>query len=56
MKSALRFYEKLVRDLEEYRFLIKPYNTCVANKMVWDKHLTASWNVDDLKISCVHKK
>ena len=50
LKSAVLFYEKLVGDLEAYRFKI---NQCVANKMVGRKQLTVFWNVDDLKMSFV---
>ena len=53
LKSALLFYEKLVGDLEAYRFRINPYDPCVANKMICGKQLTVCWHVEDLKISCV---
>ena len=39
LKTALRFYEKLVGDLEAYRFRINPYGLCVANGMVGGKQL-----------------
>ena len=39
-KSALIFFEKLVRHLEEYGFKTNPYNPCVSNKMVDGKQLT----------------
>jgi hypothetical protein len=32
MRSALLFYKKLQRELEEYRMRINPYDMCVANK------------------------
>ena len=53
LKSALLFYEKLVGNLEAYRFRINPYDPCVANKMIGGKQLTVCWHVDDLKISCI---
>ena len=34
LDSALRFYEKLVVDLEGYGFTIKPYDPCVANATI----------------------
>ena len=37
LKSALLFYDKIVRDLETYGFRINPYNPCVANKMMGGK-------------------
>ena len=53
LKSALLFYEKLVVDLESYGFKKKPYNPCVAKKMIGGKQLTVCWHVEDQKISCV---
>ena len=55
LKSALLFYEKLVKDLGAYGFEINPYDPCVANKMVNGKQLTITWHVDDLKISHVNR-
>jgi hypothetical protein len=34
LRSALLFYKKLVADLEGDRFVINPYNPCVANKTI----------------------
>jgi hypothetical protein len=34
LRSALLFYKKLVKDLEDYRFEINPYDPCVANMMI----------------------
>ena len=34
LRSALLFYQKLVRDLEVFGFKINPYDPCVANKIV----------------------
>ena len=53
LKSALEFYNKLRMDLEENRFVVNPYDTCVANKMVNGKQMTIIWHVDDLKVSHV---
>jgi hypothetical protein len=30
MRSILLFYRKLQKELEEYRFVVNPYNPCVA--------------------------
>ena len=54
LKSALRFYKELVKDLEKYGFEINPYDPCVANKMINRKQMTVTWCVDDLKVS--HKE
>ncbi len=42
-------YNKLVADLEGDRFVMNPYDPCVANKMVNRKQMTVCWHVDDLK-------
>ena len=56
MKSALDFYNKLRKDLENVGFKINPYDPCVANKMVNGKQITVIWHVDDLKVSHVDPK
>ena len=33
MRASLLFYWILQRELEDYRFIVNPYNPCVANKM-----------------------
>jgi hypothetical protein len=35
-------------------FEIKPYDWCVANKMIDGKQCTVLWHVDDLKISHIN--
>ena len=54
--SAMLFYKKLVKDLQNYGFVVNPYDPCVANKDVNGKQLTVSWHVDDLKSSHVDSK
>eukprot|EP00956_Cyclotella_meneghiniana_P026461 scaffold57247_cov37-Cyclotella_meneghiniana.AAC.7 len=54
LRSALLFYLRLVKDLNEYGFELNPYDPCVANKIVDGTQMTVVWHVDDLKIS--HKK
>ena len=53
IRAARLFWEKLTRKLLEWGFVINPYDSCVANKMVNGKQLTVVWHVDDLKISHV---
>jgi hypothetical protein len=53
LRSALLFYKKLVKDLENYGFEINPYDPCVANMMIDGKQMTVIWHVDDLKVSHV---
>ena len=56
LQSALLFYRKLCRDLENVGFVVNPYDPCVANKMVEGSQLTVVWHVDDMKISHQKKK
>ena len=50
LKSALKFYVKVVEDLKQEGFELNPYDGCVANKLADGKHQTACWHVDDLKL------
>ena len=51
LRSALLFYLKLVKDLEDFGFTINPFDPCVANKTVNGSQMTVTWHVDDLKVS-----
>jgi hypothetical protein len=51
LRSALLFYNKLVANLEDDGFVLNPYDSCVANKVVDGKQMTVCWHVDDLKVS-----
>ena len=51
LESALKFYERLRKDLEEAGFKVNPYDPCVANKIVNGTQMTVTWHVDDLKVS-----
>ena len=51
LQSALLFYKKLKKDLEEIGFEFNPYDPCVANMMVRGEQLTVTFHVDDLKAS-----
>jgi len=54
MRASLLFYRKLRKELEDFGFMVNPYDPCVANKDVEDgKQLTVIWHVDDLLASCV---
>eukprot|EP00804_Cyclotella_cryptica_P030821 CCRYP_015076-RE/>CCRYP_015076-RE protein AED:0.49 eAED:0.25 QI:0/-1/0/1/-1/1/1/0/834 len=55
MRSALLFYRKLRKELEEYGMEMNPYDMCVANKDTKHGQLTILWHVDDLKLSCRSK-
>jgi hypothetical protein len=48
MRVSLLFYRKLRKELEEYGFVVSPYDPCVANKYVGDREqLTVIWHVDN---------
>ena len=49
LQSALLFYHKLRKELEDYGFEVNPYDPCVANKIINGSQMTVMWNIDDLK-------
>jgi hypothetical protein len=51
LRSALLFYNKLVADFESDGFVLNPYDSCMANKVVDGKQMTVCWHVDALKVS-----
>jgi hypothetical protein len=51
LRSALLFYEKLVRDLTSQGFKINQYDPCVENKLVNGEKFTLTWHVNDIKMS-----
>jgi hypothetical protein len=51
LQAALLFWKLLSSKLQEWGFIINPYDWCVGNKMVNGKQCTVLWHVDDLKIS-----
>ncbi len=53
MRASLLFYRKLHKELEEYGFIVNPYDLCVSNKIVeGGEQLTIIWHVDNLMVSC----
>ena len=54
--SGMLLYCKLTKALPSYSFELKPYNPCVANKMVNGEQLTVCWHVDNLKSSHINPK
>ncbi|KAL7577140.1 hypothetical protein ACA910_019742 [Epithemia clementina (nom. ined.)] len=54
--SALLFYKKLKKDLEEIGFEVNPYDPCIANRMINGKQHIVTWHVNDLKLSHVDPK
>jgi hypothetical protein len=53
IKSTLLWYNLFTEALKGMGFILKPYDTCVANKVTHGKQCTIYWYVDDLKISHV---
>jgi hypothetical protein len=51
LRAALLFWKLLSKQLQEWGFIINPYDWCVANKLVKGEQCTVIWHVDDLKIS-----
>ncbi len=50
--SALLFYRKLRKELEEFGFVVNPYDRCVANRYTESgEQQTVIWHVDDLHAS-----
>jgi hypothetical protein len=53
MQASLLFYRKLRKEMEQYGFMINPYEPCIANKTTASgEQLTVIWNVDDLMGLC----
>ena len=53
LRAARLFWETLSGKLQEWGFMMNPYDSCVANKEIDGQQCTITWHVDDLKISHV---
>ena len=52
LRAALLFYKRLRSDLKDMGFEVSPYNPCVAEKTLVNRHqTTVYWHMDDLKVS-----
>ena len=51
IKSGLLWYNMYTSTLKDEGFVLNPYYSCVANKMIQSKQCTIVWYVDDFKIS-----
>jgi len=49
--AALKFYQKLKKDLESIGFIFNPYDPCVANRAIENGIHTVRFHVDDLMSS-----
>ena len=56
LRSALLFYKKLVKDLEQYGAVLNPYDPCITNMMIDGHQMTVTWHVDDINITKTHSK
>ena len=56
LKALLLFWKHLTGKLQEWGFVLNPYDTCFANNTTNGKQYTILWHVDDLKISHVEPK
>jgi hypothetical protein len=53
MRASLLFCRKLCKELENYGFVVNPYDPCVANMSTeCGKQLMVIWHVDDSMSSC----
>ena len=43
-----------MKDIEAYGLQINPYEPCVTNKTINNKHKKLVWHMDNLKVSHVH--
>ena len=53
LQSTLIFYRNMAKDLDAYGSQMNPYNPCMANKIINNKHMTVLWHVNVLKVSHV---
>ena len=54
--GSILFYEKLATQLNDWDFIMNPYDACTWNKMINGKQLTIQYFIDDLHISCMDGK
>jgi hypothetical protein len=49
--GMMKFYRKLISELNEMGFEVNPYDPCIVNKILNGSQMTTQWHVDDLMIS-----
>ena len=52
--AALLLWQCLSSQLQEWSFILNPYDVCVVNKTMDNHQCTIVWHMDDLKISHVY--
>jgi len=55
LQAALLLWKLLSETLQEWGFVLNPYDKCMANENIECKQCRILWHVDDLKISHVDK-
>ena len=56
LQSSLLFYLHITEFLvKKLKFVLNPYDPCIANKMINGSQFTVVWHVDDLKVSHLDK-
>jgi hypothetical protein len=53
--ASLLYYRKFVKSLTDIDFIINPYDTCVANKIIEGKQMNICFYVYDCKLSHLKK-
>jgi hypothetical protein len=56
LRKALLLYKKISQQLQEWRFKINSYDSCIYNKQIDEYQCTVVWHIDNLKISHVENK
>ena len=56
MVASLLYYGNFCKMIKHLGFTINPYDPCVVNRTIDEKHQTIRWHVDDCKISHVYPK
>ncbi len=54
--ASILYYKKFRKDIEGIGFIVNPYDSCVANRIIGGKQQTVTWHVDDLKARHVDAK
>ena len=49
--AARLFWEMLSSKLQEWGFIINPYDSCIANKVIEEKQCTVARHLDDIRNS-----
>ena len=56
MMASMLCYNIFIKDITTIGFELNPYDTCVASRIVYSKHHTITWHVNNGKSSHVDQK